>query len=103
MSKENRLTIYTVTTIMHPEASSSGERCIGFFEDYQTAEDAVLKNSVDMWETIYDWVVIEKVKEGFYSHDIHSKWFHWEGKGYEDGKYVPVENPEPRVVGWGIG
>jgi len=105
--------IYTITTIEHlkPKYRKDGSsyeyrsmRCVGYLEMFEDAEDAVLKNAVDINEAgYYPYAVIEAVTEGIYSHDLHPVWYEWdsEKEGYKRLDKTPEEFK--RIIGFGMG
>lgn len=94
-------TIFVVTTVR----SLNNIRTVAWYEDFSTAEKAVLSNNLDIYEFgQYPFVVIEEIKQGTYPEVVGDMWYRWEG-GLEKGCYKPIERPEPfkRIVNWGIG
>jgi len=70
-----------------------GARCWGFYTDLNKAKYVVENNITDLWETIYNYTVIETYNEGisgyaderiFYQYDIDKE------------KYIQI--PEPKEV-----
>lgn len=79
-------------------------RCIGFYFTYDDARDAVMNNYCDIWETIYDYAIIEKIAPGFYngaSSDDRSTFKYDKDKD----SYVPIDEPKilKHIYGIGIG
>ncbi len=67
-------------------------RTWGFYSERETAVQALHENWTDMWETCYDYAVIEKYAEGISHYEFDSrKWFKfdWEREGYFE-----IEEPE---------
>ena len=69
--------------------------CVGFFETLKRAERVVENNCCDIWETCYDYAVIEKIEYGlypipevvaFYKYDMNSS------------KYVKTELSNAPVI-----
>lgn len=79
-----------------------GQRCFGYFQTFEKAEKAVLNNYCDIWETIYEYVVIEKVKDGIHQIDLKPIWYKW---NLEKECYEKTEKPDfaDGYAGWGIG
>lgn len=94
--------IFTITTIDDKPPGDRRSRCIGYYHEYDAAEEIVIDNGGDMWETIYTYAVIEKVFPGLYSHDTDPKWFKHD---IPTGKYIKLDdNPlDKNVCGYGIG
>lgn len=55
---------YSVNRLKFPEFKD--RCCVGFFEKLEEAEKIVLNNGGDIWETCYDYAVIEKIEYGLY-------------------------------------
>ena len=100
MNKNERTIIYTILTMTRCEKDTNGwldcghERLVGFYTSLDDATNAVLENVCDLWETIYDYVVIEKVYEGLYGSTTYGSqtwWFKW---NRNLDKYEPMEQPE---------
>lgn len=97
----NETPIYTVTTIRH--ALAAGNRAVGFFHDFEHAEEALTQNIMDINECgYYPFAVIEAVPPGFYTYPREELWYKW---NRDSGVYEPCEKPErfKQVVGWSLG
>lgn len=102
MSKVEEMLTNTGKKMGIPDFGDS--RTVGYYYTYDDARDAVTGNLFDIWETVYDYALIEKVPPGVYN-----------GAGHEDrslfkydrgtDKYVPIEEPKimNRIYGVGIG
>ena len=79
-----------------------GQRCFGYFQTFEEAEEAVLNNYCDIWETIYEYAVIEKVRDGIHQYDFNPTWYKW---NLEKECYEKTEKPDfaDGYAGWGIG
>lgn len=92
--------MYFITTI---DSKTDDMRCVGYHLTFKKAEEAVLDNAYDIWETCYDYCVIENIEEGLYQYDFDAKWYKWNDI---DEKYEKIEEkPEKykKQVGFGIG
>ena len=76
--------MYFVTTIETKNNEVEDTRCVGYFNTFDEAERAVTYNACDIWETCYDYAVIENIPEGLYQYDLHPIWykFHKPTNGY---------------------
>lgn len=95
--------MYFITTICKfDEYGPKGTRCVGYFKDLEEAKDIVTNNKCDLWETIYNYAVIEKIGEGLYQYDQNPIWFQW---CHETKTYKEIEKPEEakNFVGMSIG
>lgn len=84
-------TIYTVSTIHFRDSQyGSSPRTVGWFPDLDTATQCVRENWGDIWETTYDYAVIEGVTPGLYTTEGNDEhWFQW-----KDNAYQPCDKPE---------
>lgn len=73
-------------------------RCWGYYNDLKTAKDVISRDS-SMEETIYDYLVIEKVEEGIYPTIKEVAWYEW-----SEEKWVEINKPEQfyRVCNWAL-
>ena len=97
----NKQSIFTVTTIRH--ALQAGNRAVGFFHEFDSAEYALVNNILDIYEEgYYPYAVIEEIEPGFYAYPRKELWYHW---NRETGKYEPCEKPErfQQIAGWSLG
>ena len=82
-------TIHTVTVFQKIEKSDTkypniiNRRCVGYFTDFNEAENAVLENFSDIHENMYDYVIIEEMEPGLKLSDITRSLYHWNGNSYE--------------------
>lgn len=82
-------TIHTVTVFQKIEKSNTkypniiNRRCVGYFADFDEAENAVLENFSDIHENMYDYVIIEEMEPGLKLSDITRSLYHWNGNSYE--------------------
>jgi hypothetical protein len=65
-------------------------RVVGYYSELETAITAVKENCCDIWESCYDYVIVEEVFPGLYP-DAPRRWFF----GYDKatGKYNPIDEP----------
>ena len=79
-----------------------GQRCFVYLSTFEEAEKAVLNNYCDIWETIHEYVVIEKVEDGIHQYDFNPTWYKW---NLEKECYEKTEKPDfaNGYAGWGIG
>lgn len=66
--------IFTITCI---KAGKDRNRCWGWYEKFEDAEEVVLANATDMFEdNYYDYAVIEKCPQGILAHCVETWWYH---------------------------
>lgn len=66
-------------------------RCWGFYSNKEDALNTLHKNITDLWETIYDYAVLEEYCEGISNHTLNRQFF----KYYMDKDgYFEIEEPE---------
>jgi hypothetical protein len=67
-------------------------RSIGYYNEFKDAEEAVLNNYGDMYETEYEFVLVEATKEGLYPTTYETQWYKWIGDS-RTGKYIRFDGP----------
>ena len=100
--------IYIITTMTKLEQNKLGwpeygsTRTVGWYESFNDAEKCVVYNNGDIWETCYDYAIIEEVEEGLYPY-CKPRWFY--KYNIETGEYERIEEPElmKHIVCIGIG
>lgn len=99
--------MYFITTIETKKGDVKDTRCVGYFKTFEEAEQAVIKNACDIWETCYDYAVIENIKEGLYQYDFNPTWYkyHKLTSGYVKCEQPDFVNPKGGVgmIGYAIG
>lgn len=99
INKQNKkpIKIYVINTMTKLEKDQNGfpdfgsERIVGFYKEFKDAEDAVVNNICDIYETIYNYALIEEVEEGLYNSSLN-RWFYKYNK--EKDEYEKIEEPE---------
>jgi hypothetical protein len=66
-------------------------RTWGFFDNYKDADAVVRNNVTDLWETVYDYAVIEEYKTGIGGYTFE-RWFY--AYNIETNQYEPIDEPE---------
>ena len=66
-------------------------RCWGFYSNKQDALDALHTNATDMWETVYDYAVLEEYYEGICGYGEYRQYFKYDQE--KDG-YFEIETPD---------
>lgn len=66
-------------------------RCWGFYTSFEEADLTLRNNLTDLWETCYDYGVIEEYYEGIGSYTFN-RWFY----KYKQrlNQYTPINEPE---------
>jgi hypothetical protein len=77
-------------------------RCVGYYEKLESAEDTVKNNYGDIWETCYDYAVIENIEEGLYPMTVDRQFYKHND---EKDTYEPIDEPEvfKHYCNFGIG
>jgi len=65
-------------------------RCWGFYDNFDDADQAIRGNFTDMWETIYDFAVIEEYLPGISGYNFN-RWFY--KYNIEQDIYEPIDEP----------
>ncbi len=87
--------IFPITSI-----KNNDQRCIGFFHNFDEANEYVLNFGNIIREDYYEYVVIEKKFPGAYCLETFQEWFIWNGKSYES---CEVPNEYRNVINFAIG
>lgn len=79
-------------------------RCWGFYSNKQDALNTLHENRTDLWETCYDYAVLEPYYEGISAMGFKEDRQFFKYSIARDG-YVEIEEPEccKHVVGFAIG
>lgn len=109
--EQNVPPIYLVTSLeADSEERQSHKRCWGWYSTEATAKEAVKRNAADMYETLYVYVVIEKVFPGVIPEISVVQWYKWSEDPESTSPYGPYgwkECSAPKwaegIEGWGIG
>lgn len=89
--------IYMVTTFTKMEKDDLGwpdtgsSNFIGWFSAERRAREFVINNECDIWETIYDYALIEEWCEGYSGYTLDAYWYKY---NREIDKYEPILAPE---------
>ena len=66
-------------------------RCWGFYKDLSDAVATVRHNVTDLWETIYEYAIIEEYHEGIGGYNFNRWFFRY---NQFTNEYVPIDEPE---------
>lgn len=66
-------------------------RCVGYYSKFKDAERVVMENLGDIFETCYEYAVIENISEGIYQYDFEPKWYFMD---YEKDEVRKIEKPD---------
>lgn len=77
--------MYFITTIQEKNGEMVDQRCVGYEDTYEDAEEIVKYNKYDICETIYNYAVIEAIPSGIYQYDTEPQWFKYneEAENYD--------------------
>ena len=85
-------TYYFITVFRtYDEHGPHGMRCWGFYKDFSNAMATVRNNITDLWETIYDYAVIEEYYEGI-GQTTFNHWFFKYNQKLDE--YQQINQPE---------
>jgi hypothetical protein len=99
MPEDTRATIYTITCFQKLELDDRGwlrtgaQRTFGFYTERKDAIQAMNENWCDMCEYLYDYAVIEAMREGIHCDVDEEIWFQW-----NDKRKGFFEIPKPECV-----
>ena len=97
MAKDSRAIIYTITCFQKVEMDDKGwlrtgaSRTFGYFAEKDDAVEAMHHNTLDMWEYLYDYAVIEAMREGVHCECEEEIWFQYDRKR---GGFFEIPKPE---------
>lgn len=82
-----------VIMVMHDINVEIGDRIPGYYFDKDIAFEAVKNNWCDVWETCYNYALIEEIEEGLYKSAAkgHRWWFKF---NLENKQYEEIDEPE---------
>lgn len=66
-------------------------RCWGFYTTFEAAHKTIRSNITDLWETIYDYGIIEEFCEGISGYS-GNRWFYKYNQ--EKNEYESIDEPE---------
>ena len=72
-------------------ADFGDQRCWGFYSNKQDALNTLHENRTDLWETIYNYAVLEEYYEGISNHTMNRQFFKYDRE--KDG-YFEIDEPE---------
>lgn len=98
----DNMNIYTVTTLQENNGIIIDTRCVGYWPTMEEAMQAVKDNYGDMYESSYNWAIVECFGPGIYPHSSFEIWYSWSIAGR---KYLLSAKPKvfEKVVNFGIG
>lgn len=82
------------------EYKEHSTRCFGFYNSKKDAIKSVKCNNCDMWETIYDYIVIEEIEEGIHPYAEVVGWFKY---NQETNSFDPIENVSTHFCNYALG
>ena len=82
---------------LESEDEISDSRTFGFYSDFESCEEALNKNYMDMHEFYYYTAVVEEIDEGIHPHAEREFWFVWDEE--REGFYR-TENKPDWSEGW---
>lgn len=98
------MVIYLITCMV--SADTSRKRTWGYYLEFETAEQLVLRNATDMFEEEFDCAVIEEVPDGLLTISKVKQWYRADySKSQELPTIYKMDAPiwAKDVVNWGIG
>lgn len=97
---KKEIVMWFITAIVKKTKS---HRTFGFFNHYWTAMSAINNNQGDMYECLYDYIILEYIEEGVHPTVIHEEWFEWD----QDKHKWSVMNSRPiqvsQTTNWALG
>jgi hypothetical protein len=102
--------MYFITGLQKLETNELGwldtgdSRTFGYYSDLDIAKERVIENACDIHECVYDYVLIEDIREGLYQYcDKDHRWLYKFNEETEE--YEVINEPEcmQNVSGFAIG
>lgn len=75
-------------------------RTFGYFKSLHDAEKALVLNTYDMHETMYNYAVIERIGEGIHPNAQAISWFEYDR---QKDSFVPIERVNTIFVNFALG
>ena len=91
MDKEEKNYYFITVFQKYDNYGPHGIRCWGFFSNFEEAYRTMRLNLTDLWETVYNYGVIEEYKEGISNYTFR-RWFYQ--YDYEKNEYDLITEPE---------
>ena len=89
---KNEQTYYFITVFRrYDRLGIHGARCWGFYDNFADAHEAIRLNVTDLWETIYDYGIIEEYLPGISGYNFR-RWFY--KYNIEKDEYEIIDEPE---------
>ena len=66
-------------------------RSVGFYSSVEKAKEAIEENRCDIFESFYEYAVVEAVEEGLHPKTTEEAWYKWD---HGKGRYVACETPD---------
>lgn len=92
--------VYEDTKFDSEEFKKHSTRCFGYYSDKEKAINAVVNNYCDMYETTYEFILIEKIGEGIHPDADIIGWFKYNG---QINKYEPIEVERTGFCNYALG
>ena len=77
-------------------------RTFGWFSSFELADKAVRTNQCDIYECLYQYVIIEEIADGIHGPCYREWWYKWDK---EDEIFESVEKPieTKNIMNWSMG
>ena len=94
--------MYFITQVDVQKDGSFVNQCGGYFRKFEDAEYHVINNITDLWETCFDYIVIENIPEGLHKVDHNPHWYKY---NHDTEKYEEISEPKfaRHYVGFALG
>ncbi len=96
-------TFYFITVFAkYDDRGPHNMRCWGFYTNIEDAIKTLDQNVTDLWETIYDYAIIEEYLEGIGGYNWKRQFFKYDNNL---NSYRPIREPEElkHYVGFALG
>jgi phage protein U len=106
-SDAQKAEMYFITAIsveLFKNHKSPSSRCFGYHPTLEKAQQAVVENQGEMYECLYDYIVIEKYSPGCHTlADDKTYWYKWEHPDWKPLKDDETPSWAKGIINWAIG
>ena len=93
--------MHFITALHWYEERVASTSTFGYFADHDDAHGAVARNSGDMHEMLYNYLVIEDIPEGIFPMPRSECWFEWDD---DQALWQSCKAPEfsKNIINWSL-
>lgn len=84
-------------------SKKNDKRCVGFFNDYNTAHKYLIDSGSTLHEAYYDLIVVEYIESGMFPSVLMSEWWKFNNKYLTFSKLDHTPKKCLGITNWAIG